>query len=563
MTRVFAVFAALCMSVLLAGQAPRPQMVEYQLRPVLERGALTSIAIELRFRGEPDGETVLQLPNSWGGEDELWRGVADLRVDGAAMREGDDPAVRVLSHRPNARIRVRYRIVQDWEGEPSAGAGRRNPYRPIVQPGYFHLIGNAALIAPQIDGANPVRLRVRGLPRGWSFASDLEHEGLSLARVHASVTVGGDYRVRRGADENVRVAMRGAWGFSDEDFTAQVSEIIAGQRRFWGDDSTPYLVTVTHLAQAQEGWLSIGGTGLDDAFAFFATPNAEARMITRTLAHEGLHSWIPGRIGGMPEQDEAADYWLSEGFTDFFTGRVLVREALWGPEQFAADLNDMLRAYASSPARAEPNTRVVADFWNDQAVSQLPYQRGRLLATLWDARLRESGRDLDDAVLEMRDRARMGDPLNAAAMFPLVMDRFGADVRAEIETHIERGAPILLPENAFGACGRVETRTVANFHRGFDVEATLANGAIISGVDPELPAYAAGMRDGMVLLRRDEGEVGNAEREIVYVVRDGETERAFRYWPRGRGAFELQQLVLADGLEGEARARCLAVLGGA
>src|SRR5690606_32963944 len=181
--------------------------------------------------------------------------------------------------------------------------------------------------------------------------------------------------------------------FSDADFLAQASEIIGGQRRFWGDEAAPYLVTVLQL-EGPENWISIGGTGLGDAFAFFATPNAEAFPITRTLAHEGQHSWIPAEIGGMPEEDEAADYWLSEGFTDFYTGRLLVRDGLWTPQQYADDLNQSLREYAQSPVRTAPNERIKIDFWRDRDVQRLPYLRGRLLAAVWDAGLRENGGDL-------------------------------------------------------------------------------------------------------------------------------------------------------------------------
>ena len=85
---------------------------------------------------------------------------------------------------------------------------------------------------------------------------------------------------------------------------------------------------------------------------------------------------------------------------------------------------------------------------------------------------------------------------------------------------------------------------------------------IIAGVDPGLPAYAAGLRDGMVLIRRDGGEIGNAEIEIAYVVRDGDTERTFRYMPRGRGTFTTQRLELVQNLEGEHLAQCLSAIAG-
>jgi predicted metalloprotease with PDZ domain len=553
--------AAALAFVFCAGQSAPSQRITYTLTPVMQGGALQALQIDLTFRGQGDGETALRLPADWGGEQELWRGIEALEiVSGAEMRDGAALNERVLTHEPNARIQVRYRVIQDWDGAPMGG---RNTYRPIVQPTYFHLIGEAALVTPELHLATPARLRVRGLPRGWNFASDLQHPGLVLGRVWTSITVGGDYRIRRATDANIRVAIRGEWSFTDQAFAAQVGDIIGGHRRFWGDRSTPYLVTVTQTAQRGPGQMSVGGTGLDDAFAFFATPNSDDAPIARTLAHESLHTWIPGRIGGMPQENEAAHYWFSEGFTDFYTGRMLVREGLWTPQQFADDLNEMLAAYAQSPVRDAPNTRIVADFWSDGDVQRLPYQRGRFLATMWDARLRAQNRSLDEAVREMRERALAGDSAKAPDMLPVVLESIGLDVRGDIAIYAEGGARVLLPEDLFAPCGRVVTREVPAFSRGFDIEATQANNGRISGVDPASPAYAAGLRDGMVLRRRERGVIGDAEQEFAYVVLDGQTERTIAYLPRGRGTYVLQRFEIDTPLEGERYAQCRAVLGGA
>jgi predicted metalloprotease with PDZ domain len=553
--------AAALAFVFCAGLAVPSQRITYTLTPVLENGALQAVQIDLTFRGQGDGETDLLLPDEWGGETELWRGIEDLAVvSGAEMRDGESASQRVLTHQPNARIHMRYRVIQDWEGAPTGG---RNTYRPIVQPTYFHLIGETALVTPDLHNATPARIRTRHMPRGWRFASDLQHRGLALGNVWASITVGGDYRIHTAADGATRVAIRGDWSFSDEAFTERVADIIGGHRAFWSDHTAPYLVTVTQTVQTSQGQMSVGGTGLSDAFAFFATPNVGDAPITRTLAHESFHTWIPGLIGGMPEENEAASYWFSEGLTDFYTGRMLVRAGLWTPQQFADDLNQMLEAYAQSPVRDAPNTRIVADFWSDQQVQQLPYQRGRFLMTIWDARLRAGRHSLDQAVLEMRARATAGDPLKAIEMFPVVLDSMGLDVRADIATYAEAGARVLLPEDVFAPCGRVVTRDVAAFDAGFDIPAMRANDRVISGVDPSLPAYAAGLRNGMVFIRQQSGRLGDPEQQLVLVVRDREQERTISYFPRGRDRYTLQRLEIDPALEGERLAQCRSVLGGA
>ena len=208
-----------------------PPRVDYVLTPLFENGALASMQVDLSFRGARGGETPLELPSEWGGQRDLWRGISDLEAtSGATMSDGADAWHRVLHHRPDAAIHLRYRVIQDWPGDPSAEQG--NAYRPVIRPSYFHLIGNAFIVQPGVDANSPTHLSVRGLPRGWSFASDLEHPGLRLSQVMQSVTIGGDYRLVRGADPHIRVALRGQWMFSDADFAARVDTIIAGERAF-------------------------------------------------------------------------------------------------------------------------------------------------------------------------------------------------------------------------------------------------------------------------------------------------------------------------------------------
>jgi predicted metalloprotease with PDZ domain len=551
--------AAAC-AVLFCASAASAERIDYTLTPVMDDGALRAVQVDLRYRTGAVSQSTLRLPSDWGGQPELWKSIRALEVvSGATMRDGETPSQRVLAHRQNARVHVRYRIIQDWEGAPRAEIG--NTYRPTVQPGYFHLIGDAAFVTPGEAGLNaPVRVRARNLPRGWSFASDLEHEGLTLQAVWSSVSVGGDFRVLRDPQTNVRLAIRGQWNFTDADFMARASRIIGGHRAFWNDPASPYLVTVLQL-EGPEGWVSVGGAGLSDGFAFFATPNAQEATITRTLAHESFHTWISPEVGGLPQDNQALQYWLSEGFTDFYTGRMLVRAGIWSPEQFAADLNEALRAYAQSPVRTAPNTRILADYWSNRDAQRLPYQRGRFLAMMWEQRLRAAGHGMDAVVHDMRRRARAGNQY-AVETFIAASPSFGLNLGSDIETYVNQGAAIVLPEDLLAPCGRFVSRDVPNFHRGFDIAATQANSDVIAGVDPTLPAYAAGLRNGMILIRREAGEIGDATQEIAYVVRDGDVERTIRYMPRAPGAYQVQQLELAQPLEDPHLAQCVALIGG-
>lgn len=542
--------------------------IRYTITPQVEHGALNGIAVEMVLTGEADGETAIELPDAWGGKNELWRGISAFRVTGQGLKldAGGSPALKVLRHAPGATLTVRYRVTQTWPGEPAVSGS--NEYRPVIRPNYFHVIGWAMLARPKWSLATNVTVSFGGLPEAWQFASDLEHGSLTLADLLESVSVGGDFRVLKAGA--LRVAIRGTWAFSDADFIKRLQPIIASHHRFWGDQPTPFLVTVLPL-HADPGSMSLGGTGLSDAFAFFATANVADRQLTRILAHEHLHSWIPRRVGMMPqENNDALEYWLSEGFTDFYTYRLLVRDGLWSVEETAKAYNDAMWDYAFSLVRNAPNAKVAAEFWNDRAMNELPYQRGLLFATLIDDRVRRASggsRDLDDVMLAMK---RAVDAMGKGAIPPPIRGNFvalakeagGVEVQDDIGRHIENGATIALPADALAPCGAVVTSVVAEFDRGFDGRKTIANNNIVTGVDPDGPAFAAGLRDGMQILRLDLTEGGDSRVPLTYKVRANGVTREISYLPAGKRKVTLQELKLKPMSDEAVRKACAARLAG-
>src|SRR5262245_22169087 len=240
-----------------------PAAVHYTLAPVLSGDSLTAMAVEIRFAGDEDGETTLELPNAWGGTTALYEGIRDLAVSGkdATLLSGDEPARRTIRHAAGAEVTVRYKVVQLWAGEPVfTGA---NEYRPVIQPRYFHLIGEGVFVKPARPMETPATFEWAGGPRGWTFASDLEHAAatgrpLRIGEVMESITVGGDFRVTRKGP--IRVAIRGDWAFTDSVFIARLEPILSSHYRFWGEPPQPYLVSVLP-SRGPENVRSAGGTG--------------------------------------------------------------------------------------------------------------------------------------------------------------------------------------------------------------------------------------------------------------------------------------------------------------
>jgi predicted metalloprotease with PDZ domain len=564
---VLSISAALAMP----AAAQSPDSVHYAVAPVMEGGALTGLAVEIRFTGDEDGETGLLLPREWAGSDSLWRHLEEIEVRGATSVRTDVPESRVIAHAPGAPLVVRYRVRSPYAGDP--GFGYHKAW-PLVRPDWFFFHGEGVFAAPQERMEAPARLAWGAFPEGWKVVSDLDHLRTgarpgTVTDVVESAAIGAPDLavVERTVDgAPLRVGMRGAWDFSPDAFADAVAAVVNAENRLWGDPGRPFVVTLTPLGGEGPG-LSYTGTNRGDAFSVASTPGFALGEAARFLAHEYMHTWIARDLGGFPAADEISMYWFSEGFTDFYAPRALLRAGLWTPADFAAELNATLLRNASSPVRLATAPEVSARFWTDPDVQKLPYDRGHLLAALLDYRVRRAsaGRmDMDDVMQETRALARRRvnapTPADASELFTVtLMNRFGVDPLGALALHLDGGEPVVLPADLYGACATVRTIEQPVFTRGFDPAATSRAGNVVAGVDPAGPAYAAGLRDGMRLLRRESGAIGDASVELAYRVDDGGTERVIRYLPHGTGTVTFQRVELSPEATSPA---CVALMGG-
>ncbi len=547
---------------LAAARPPEARTLSYRVTPV-SNGETSGLEVELRFRGDADGETMVELPSRWAGSDELWRHVGDLRVAGAERISGEF-AKPVLHHRPGARLRIRYRLASAYQTDPGFLYEKA---RPLLRPDWFFVHGESLFAWPAGRWAGRARFRWGKPPPGWTVASDLDHiEGKrsTIANIVNSVAIGGArLRVveRDIGGAPLRVALLGRWSFPDEALAEIVASVVEAENGFWGDSPTPFLVAMAPLGEVRSG-LSYTGTGRTDAFSIASTGAFELDQAVRFLAHEYMHSWVPIALGNMPEEDEAVDYWFSEGFNDYLAAKVLLRSGLWTLAEWVADKNETLLSYGTSSARNAAAAEVASRFWKDVAVQQVSYDRGHLLAMKLDGEIAaRSQASLDDVLRAQREAAKGSSELASALFRKSLLEVAGIDVQPDLDRYATQGQTLLLPADAFGDCARVLTEKRRDFHRGYDADATLAAGGIIAGVVPDGPAYAAGMRDGMRLLGRDSGKIGDSSVEIAYRVADESGERVIRYLPEGKAEVEVQriELTLADDAQ---EARCKARLAG-
>ena len=374
--------------------AADPNVVAYDVSPAFEGQNLVALDVTATLHADASGTTTFLLPDQDKGVSDLWKFVKDIKIDGAQSIAEDGPAKRIVKSAASAALTLHYRIVSAFDHDPTER--ELDPNKPVLRPSWFWIYGEALFAYPDIAGVS-AQFHWNA-PRGSPLASNLEHalgRPMAMNNLIQSVLVGGpDMRLFtcQIGDASLRVAMIGQYSFSDEDFVSLTSRIVEGERKFWGGHEGPFLVTLAATAGVPRG-TNISGDGRGDAFAIETTPNVATSDLESLLGHEYFHTWNPARLGGMAQgAQEPSSYWFSEGFTDFYKRRLLLRMGLYSLADFVAYWNKALTEYAGSPVRLAPNSEIVTGFWTGNDTHNLAYLRGSIMAARWDRELKRKSR---------------------------------------------------------------------------------------------------------------------------------------------------------------------------
>ncbi len=563
-----------------AASAPPMRALQIDAEPITHDGP-PRLQIDLRFDGDAGGSTLLYLPDQWASEAALYKAVRRLQVvsPGATLADTGNPAIKRITHAAGRPVHVRYELAQDFDGPIRTQA----KYRPLLQPSYFHVIGHGMWVLPawgkpgesgEADRLN-VTLRWHGLPAGWtlanSFGAQQPEQRFEAGREQllSAIYVGGDFRLTRAEVDGqpVYTAVRGsAWAFTDAQFNQMVARIVGLERDFWRARDPYFLVTLIPLEEPPSSF-SVGGTGLTNSFATFVTPNAKPVQFERLITHEYFHNWNAHRLGRMPDQGEAAMYWLSEGFTDYYTHVLRLRGGLLTLPAFVDQVNEVLRGAYASPVRDADNARVVRDFWANPHVKDLPYLRGMLLAMQWNAQIRQASggrQSLDDVMHGLLAAATAPDGQPAAltpAHVNSVLARFtGRDELPAMARHVTQGQALAPSPLWLGPHAQLVWQDLPVFELGFDRE-RLIKDKLVDGVVPGSAAWAAGLRDGQPI--QGASIYGNDVNRAVQVKlrQDDGSVREVSFLPRAAQGVRVPQLKLPDNMSAEQRAQTLQWLG--
>jgi len=357
--------------------------------------------LQISFSSKTDSQGILNLHynDSFWGQRNLFHCLQNITTQPSAQkidRQSTKDNVQIMG-KPNTRYQITYHIVQDKGGLIEY----KHCLRPIVQPTYLHSFGHRLFLLPlgalSDKEARPFTIRWRNIPRDFvihnSFG-DAPNQTMQIKeqQLFSSIFVAGDFKryISTIKGNQVHFLVRGQWEkFNTDQVADLLKKVIRNQRDFW-QDHRDSLYTVTLMEIHTPYGSSVGGTNLHQSFATYCSKNKYTTFdrIKYLYNHELMHNWIGKKIVNA---DEERQYWFSEGFTDYYTYKLMLKGELIDLETYLKMINQrVLKPHYSSKVKTAPNDSLTyKNYWGDYAYQKLPYYRGALYALLLDTQIKQ------------------------------------------------------------------------------------------------------------------------------------------------------------------------------
>jgi predicted metalloprotease with PDZ domain len=443
--------------------------ISYSIEPFYDINVFRFIVV-LEFKGDKSGETIIQLPGEFGGQQNLY-GIKFLKTlsESTTLHETENPEQKIVKYPPSSHVKIYYQVEESRDDDLELG----NHYMVVLNRKFFHFLGETFFIIPKLDWNSEFRIRLlwNHMPSIWNLANSfginekVQDLKLPLWKFKYSVFTGGDFRIHRRIINNnpIYLSIRGKWNFNDDQLMDVVRDIIRIERDFWNDHNFPFfLLTILPI----EGSGDQGGTGRTNSYALFLSNDRtiDYRM-KKIIAHEAFHTWLGGKIQfAEPEQ---LVYWFKEGFCDYYSRLLLLRAKLISLSEYVEEYNKILYSYYTSSVRFEKNERVVKEFWVDQNIMKLPYMRGDIIAHNLNAfiKLNSNGtKSLDDFMHDLMRRCQNESlVISNGSLSAMIRFYTGEQMLSDIMRALNSGVILKSHPNAAGPCFKMRTDSFKKF----------------------------------------------------------------------------------------------------
>ncbi|MEK6607574.1 MAG: hypothetical protein AABZ30_07940, partial [Myxococcota bacterium] len=404
----------------------------------------------------------------------------------------------------------------DWEVRYRVGARARLDEEsegfPIRAESYAYATGHPIFLFPDVhaeSGEGRYRV-VIAAPDGWAVTTTWEGAAVQgLDALRGGVILAGDWRVtRHDVGGPLTVALRGAFGWPDEDLAAPLAAIVRATRRFFGGDARPltFVLAPWRAERTQIAHTVPGGVLLVAGHDFDPGEPDSASL----LAREIWKIWVGGVLRHAPDA-EYAGLWFREGLAAYY-GVVLPLRAGLLPASLARERlqEALVNAYLRLPVRDAKLYDVQRWYWWDKRVHDTVAGKGALAALLLDLELRAGcltpsdgtcrGTSLDGFVARMWERFGLtGRRTSARDLTRELSSYAGRDLAPFVERHLLGIEPMPIAERLRAAGFRVDAarEEFPDFGLGWRAQ---DGSPVLEGVRASGPAHRKGCREGAVVL---------------------------------------------------------------
>ena len=374
-----------------------------------------AIEVNFDYKSDKSGLITLRYENNSWGDNDLFNCIQDLQVipKPENIEFKRESSLISIQTKPNLLSSINYKIIKDYNGPPL----NQYRYRPMMDKNYFHVLGMRLFMIPEgifeSDSSKAkIKISYQSNSNEEIFHSSFGKENVQNIEVkredlYGSFFVGGDYRRYSFTHDtdSIYFITRGNWkAFTDQDILNQLKQTISSQRKFWNDPRKGnYSVTLT---PTYETWYSIGGSGFSNSFVSFASNNEEVTLAQMKWLynHELLHKWISRTI---INENEVEQYWFSEGFTDYYAYKLMLKNDFLDVSEYIEILNnEVIIPHYQDSVNTIPNSELTFEkYWNNYAkYMKLPYRRGLLYAFHLDNQIKTQSnysQSLDNLMIDL------------------------------------------------------------------------------------------------------------------------------------------------------------------
>lgn len=510
--------------------------------------------IKLSFNSSKEKVTI-KLPSQYAECTELYKNIINLQVVNGNLEPTGNPSVYVISHRPNSKVMISYKVRQGWHG--AFEDSNSQFHLPILQPSYLQFNGATTLIVPDISPNQKIKIELDwNLPKGWQFANSYgmneQHQKITtkIDDFINSLFLAGDYQFHslNSKGGTIVTAIRGQWPFKRNEIDTLLSKIYLHERNFWDQPHFNYFLVSLIPIHAKEEHQFATGYGLTNSFAWTVSHELytqDKKIITWVLAHEIFHTWNRPDLFEPTDKSEMTYYWFSEGFTNYFAQLFNLQLGFYSFSEYIAEYNKVLVKYYSSPAKNFSTNELKECFWKDYDCLELPYQQGEILAHNLDAQFKSNGQysmsQFMKDIINLREKSHK--KLTLAEVSEIARKHGATEIEDDIK-NLQQGKIIMPSSNTFGPYAKRILKKTARYQIGFDLESSKRNG-LITSVVKDSNAYLAGIRTGQKLIS-SEVHQGDIDQLAVITVKIKDQWKSIKYYPYAGSLQYIPQFVTVE-----------------